>query len=289
MLTDADKAIRARRIGASEVPAVLGLSPWAGPMDVWCRIVHKIERDAAPELTVGQYIEGAVRAWFDCEARPAGTVLAAADGQAHPDLDWLSATPDAVLADASTASWRALVECKTSRGRDDWGEPMTSQVPAYYAAQCQAQLAVFDLPRVYVPMLFTQSYEFALFVIERDDAVIDAILTQLGAWWDRHVVRGEMPALDGGSAAAEFLRRRYPGSNGVMGDATPEQDALVREYVSAKAAESEASERAAVLRQRIIFEIGERDGLRLTDGGSILFRADKRGNRSLRLSGFKDR
>lgn len=288
MLTDEDKAIRARRIGASEVACVLGISPYGGPFDVYARIVHGIGRADAPELTVGRYLERAVLDWFRDNAGEY-RISTAVSGRAHPRYGWLSATPDAALLVPDETEPRALIECKTDRSRDAWGEPDTDQVPMWYAAQCQAQMAVFSMPRVYVPVLFTQAYEFALYVVERDEAVIDAILTHCGAWYERHVVTGEMPALDGGSAAGEYLRRRYPTNNGELAEATPEQAGLAREYVAAKTAEGEASERAAVLRQRLILEIGERDGLRLTDGESILFRADKRGQRSLRLAGFKDR
>lgn len=283
MLTAADKDIREKRIGASEVAAVLGISPYSGPFDVWARITQGIQREERPELAVGNYLEPAIIRWAEDYT---GQRTTPGVSRVHPRLDWLSATPDAIVLTPG-GDLSHLMDAKTDRYRDAWGEPGTDGVPAYLAAQFQVQMAVWDVDRVDVPVLFKLSDEFALFHVKRDEAVIDAILTQCAAWHEKHVVRGEMPSLDGGNAAGEYLKRRYPGGGGAMAQATDEQAALVREYVAAKAVESAAKDASAVLRQRVIFEIKDSDGLVLTDSERISFRADKRGQRSLRLSGFK--
>lgn len=278
-LTQHDRDVRAKRIGASEVAAVLGLSPWAGPFDVWARIVHGVEKDESPEMAVGRYLESAVLGWYRDKT---GHSVSRGGGMVHGEHDWLSATPDAWFIGPGC---HGLVEAKTARDRDQWGADESDEVPVYYAAQCQAQMAVTGEARVDVPVLFTQSYQFGLYVVRRDDAVITLVLRQLGEWWQRHIVGGEMPALDGGSAAAEVLRRLYPAGNGVVAEATPEQVELARRYAEAKSLESDCADRAAVLRQKLIMEIGERDGLAMPDGGRWWFRADKAGRRSLRYSG----
>ena len=286
-LTAEDKAVRATRIGASEVAAVLGISPYADatPFAVWARLTQGIQRPDAPELTAGQYLERAVADWYrdtmDVQLLPVS-------GQAHPEHPWLSATPDREVHDGDfqTDSW--LLECKTDRDRDAWGEPGTDQVPVHIAAQVQIQMACTGLARCDVAVLFKSRDEFACYTVPRDQAVIDAIIAQLGSWYVVHVTGGVMPALDGGNAAAEYLRRRYPTSNGTYKTPLPDQVFLIRDWQTLKAAEKESGDKAEVMRQRIILEIGETDGFTFPDGERISYRADKRGRRSLRMSGQKD-
>lgn len=281
MLTAADKEIRKARIGGSEVPAVLGISPFAGPMDVWCRICHGIEKERAPELTIGNYLEPCAMQWY---RDTTGQTTLPAASMVHAEHDWLSATPDGY----SRGRYVALVEAKTSRNRDDWGADGTDEVPDYYAAQAQTQMAVTGETRVDMPVLFTQAYAFGLYVIERDDEVIAAIIETCGEWYRRHVVGGEMPALDGGNAAAEFLRRRYPGGQ-PLGIATEDEIALMRECSTDKAVEKAAIEKAAISRQRLVFAIGDRDGLVISGGRfRVTYKANKNGVRALRMTGMGD-
>lgn len=286
MLTDHDKAIRERRIGASEVAAVLGISPYADatPFSVWARLTQGYQRPEAPELTAGRYLESAVAEWY--EDQFAVFVVTGDGGTVHPSHDWMSATPDRIVEAAGGRTW--LLECKTDRDRDAWGDPGTDQVPVHVAAQVQAQMACLAMDRCDVAVLFKSRDEFACYTVLRDEVVIGHIIRECGAWFDRHVVKGEMPPLDGGNAAAAYLRTRYPSNNGAMVTPTEAQAALVAEYRAAKTLERAHRDAAAVLRQRLILEIAEHDGFTLQDGGWVSFRADKRGRRSLRMSGQED-
>lgn len=290
-LTAHDLAVREKRIGASEVAAVLGISPYADatPFAVWARIVHGITRADAPELTAGTYLERAVADWYQ-DQHP--EVYQRADlqrGIVHPAHDWLSATPDRVLVeDGPEPCAPFLLECKTDRNRDAWGEPGTDQVPVHIAAQVQIQMACLGMQRCDVAVLWKSLDQFAAFTVLRDDAVIEHIIRECGAWYAKHVTGGSMPDLDGGNAAAAYLRQRYPSNNGAMVTPTEAQAALVAEYRAAKTLERARRDAAGVLRQRLILEIAEHDGFTLQDGGWVSFRADKRGRRSLRMSGQED-
>lgn len=276
------REVRAKRIGASEAAAVLCLSPYAGPFDAWARIVHGIEREAAPELVAGSYLERAVLDWYS-DTRKA-TLTRQPPAQVHPDHDWLSATPDAIAV-LGTGGFTDVVgvEAKTARFRDDWGSPGTAEVPLAYAAQAQIQMAVFGFGEVEMPVLFTQSSEFACYTVPRDQPVIDVLLRDLGAWFERHVVGGVMPDLDGGSAAADFLRKRYPGGAPLV-TATPEQAAIVAEYAADKATEKALKKTLAVKRQRVLLALG--DALGFEDLCS--YKPDKNGKRTLLLQGEKE-
>lgn len=281
MLTDHDREIRARRIGASEVAAVLGISPYADatPFAVWARLTQGYQRPEAPELTAGTYLERAVADWY-ADQHASQVVVTHSTGTRHPDHDWLSATPDREVCDGS-ASW--LLECKTDRDRDAWGTPGTDQIPAHVAAQVQTQLACTGYPHCDVAVLFKARDEFACYTVTRDEVVIAHIIRECGAWYARHVIGGEMPALDGGNAAAAYLKQRYPGG-GPLVKATPEQAAYVAEYADNKADEKEVAKRLAVAKQRLLLALGDALGFE----GLCTYRPNKNGVRSLRLAGEKE-
>lgn len=280
-LTDHDKAIRERRIGASEVAAVLGISPYADatPFAVWARLTQGYQRPDAAELTAGTYLERAVADWY-ADTHASQVVVTHSTGTRHPDHDWLSATPDREVCDGS-ASW--LLECKTDRDRDAWGTPGTDQIPAHVAAQVQTQLACTGYPHCDVAVLFKARDEFACYTVRRDDDVIAHIIRECGAWYARHVVGGEMPALDGGNAAASYLRKRYPGG-APLAVATPEQRAMVTAYSEQKATIKRLTSEADIMRQRIALELGDSNGWE----GLCTFKPNKKGVRSLLLTAEKE-
>lgn len=280
-LTDHDKAIRERRIGASEVAAVLGISPYADatPFAVWARLTQGYQRPDAAELTAGTYLERAVADWY-ADTHASQVVVTHSTGTRHPDHDWLSATPDREVCDGS-ASW--LLECKTDRDRDAWGTPGTDQIPAHVAAQVQTQLACTGYPHCDVAVLFKARDEFACYTVRRDDDVIAHIIRECGAWFDRHVVKGEMPPLDGGNAAAAYLKQKYRGG-GPVATATPEQAALMAAYATDKAAEKALKKRIAVSKQNVLMALGDAIGFE----GLCSYRPDKNGKRSLLLQGEKE-
>lgn len=281
-LTAHDLDVREKRIGASEVAAVLGISPYADatPFAVWARIVHGITRADAPELTAGTYLERAVADWY-LETMAAGIVGMGA-AVPHPGYDWLSATPDRLVSEDDGAT-TFLLECKTDRNRDAWGEPGTDQVPVHIAAQVQIQMACLGMNRCDVAVLFKALDQFAAYTVLRDDAVIDHIVKATGEWYARHIVNGVMPDLDGGNAAAQYLRQRYPGG-APLAVATDAQRQLVTSYASVKADIKAATAAADVLRQRIALELGDCNGWE----GLCTFKPNKKGVRSLLLIAEKE-
>lgn len=280
-LTDHDREIRRTRIGASEVAAVLGISPYADatPFAVWARLTQSYQRPDADELTAGNYLERAVADWYADQND--GASLDPMSGRVHPSIPWLSATPDRWVWHPCFRPW--LLECKTDRNRDAWGEPGTDQVPVHVAAQCMTQLEVTGLDRCDVAVLFKSLDQFACYTVRRDDAVIAHILGELERWHARHIVGGEMPDLDGGHAAADYLRRRYPGG-GAMVQATPAQAELVARYAKARELEKLYGAEATKTRQRIALELGDANGWR----DLVSYKPNKNGVRALKLLGEKE-
>lgn len=194
-------------IGASDVPAILGLSPWRTPLDVWAEKVGLTDGGPSTLATqLGHELEDLIaRLWSD--RHPDADVQHAQQTQRHPDLSWLAASTDREV------GTDGLLECKLVGGRqtDNWRDG----VPLYVQAQCQTQLAVTGRQWVDVCSLHAgNGWEHRIERIDRDDTAILAMLPRLDEFWHAHVVTGVAPDLDGDPwRIRDTLNAIYPGSD----------------------------------------------------------------------------
>ena len=132
-LTAASEALRATRVGASEVAALLPCGhPYTTPGDIYARIVHGIRRPQNAAMGMGTLLEGTV---LREGARLLGIrVRRNSRTWVHASLP-LAATPDGTV-----PGHPALVEVKVvSRWQaEEWADG----VPPYVQAQAQAQMLV---------------------------------------------------------------------------------------------------------------------------------------------------
>ena len=186
--------IEARRqfIGASDVPAVLGLSPWRTPLDVWAEKVGLIVQPAGGgslATRLGHELEDLIaRLW--AEEHPSADIAHHEVTILDPRRPWLAASTDREV------GLDGLLECKlvgaTTTAMWDAG------VPDHVHAQCVAQLAVTGRQWVDVCSLHAgRRWEHRIDRIDRDDVEIAVMVDRLERWWFGHVVTGIRPALDG--------------------------------------------------------------------------------------------
>ena len=195
-------------LGASDAPAVLGISPWATPLDVWASKLN-IGRQFAGNLAtdMGHALEEMIaQTWL--KQAPKHTIMQnPAVTVRHPDHPNIAASVDRVASriDMGGAT-DELVECK-------YVGPTTAHqwrngTPVYVQAQCQVQMAVTGAQRVHVAALIVDyGPQFFTQVIERDDAVIAEIIDRLNAFWRDHVEAGQRPEDDGTWDADKVAKR----------------------------------------------------------------------------------
>ena len=176
-------------IGASEVPALAGASPWTTPVAVWLRKVGLTPDQAQSDsMAMGHTLERAlVRALSEhLDTRLTHNQVTFT----HPE--WpvvpMYATPDAFGPHRFS-----LGEVKVVGHRyDDWrGGP-----PEYVRLQAQAQLACYPKAnRVHIGALVGS--ELRTFQIDRDPQAIAALEEEVAAWWARYVVPEVSPDPEG--------------------------------------------------------------------------------------------
>lgn len=242
-------------LGGSDVAALLGLSPWASPFDVWLSKIHGATTDDNAAMTRGRRLESAIGAWA---AEELSADLLPAAPMADPDRPWLRGTPDGYL---MIDGARYGLEIKTARNLDQWGEPGSADIPPTYRAQVAWYMALTKLDRFYVAVFATFSDDWRIYIVDRDLEVEAALLQLAGDWWDRHVTNGERPPLDGSPGCAKALQAAYPDNGFEPVTANDTAAELVGYWLDAKEAEAKAKAERLALEAEIKDTIGNASGL----------------------------
>lgn len=195
-----------RLITASKVAAILGLSPYDSPLSCWHKMKGNIPLEQETEdHRRGHYAEPAILAWWrDQHPEVQGVTLQ--PQYRRDDLPWAAATPDACAHFADKSG--ELVEAKTARSLDEWGEPGTDEIPAYYFVQTQFQMHVGRKARTYVPV-WGSWFEMAEYVVDYDTDIAAGIIARCAEFW-ASLEANEPPPLDDSVATLQTLKALHP-------------------------------------------------------------------------------
>jgi putative phage-type endonuclease len=260
-----------RRMSASKIAAVLGLSPWESRFSLWHRMAGLAEPEPDDDVKRrGHYLEPACAAWFadqhpDWQIATTGTWV-------HVDDDKLAATPDRLVT-CDTGEAR-LLECKTDGGDDDWGTPLTDQVPIYYRAQVQWQMHVTGLRVCHLAVL-TKFLEFREYVIEYSAADALTMVDAARGFLDTLPggPKARRPDLDGHSATYQVVRELHPQISGEDFDVPPD---LAWDFCAAQHQLKAAKATEQTVRTRLADAMGDAKRARF-DGQTIADRRAKTG------------
>lgn len=170
-------------IGASEVAAVMGLSPWQSPLDVWrskMGVPHDIDEDLA---YFGHALEPVVAGWITHKHRERVGFIGSGFTARSLQYPWLTASPDRI---ASSADGPIPVELKTAGAftKKHWEE---DGIPVQYQVQVQVQCLVLDAPYGWLAVLHGGNTPM-LQRVERDDDFLALAVEATGRFWREHVL-----------------------------------------------------------------------------------------------------
>lgn len=223
-----------RRLGvsASEIAAVMGISPWESPFSLHWRKREGWESEASPEMSAGTRLEPVIAEWWADECDPnENLTIAHSPLLAHPDRPWQLASPDRLVHEACLAcgdGWvpldsagcydchntqlgspaLAVLECKyVAQSWDGWGEPGSDDIPVYYRAQVLWQCDVVDVEDWYLAALGPGG--FREYHGRRDEADL-RVMREYGRRFMADLEAGNPPALDGHQATLATVKRLHP-------------------------------------------------------------------------------
>lgn len=170
----------------------------------------------------------------------------------------------------------AVVEAKTARNREGWGEPGSDAAPVDYLLQTQAQMYLTRLPMTYIPVLFRDDLKMEVYETHIDEELVAMIADGVAEFWG-HVVRREPPPPDFGSrGAAEVIRKLYPGTDGGILKATAQQETWYRCLCDAQEQAAQVGRVAEGLKSMLLWEMQEAAELRFSDGRALRRKLTKR-------------
>ncbi|MBT9495340.1 MAG: YqaJ viral recombinase family protein [Paucibacter sp.] len=220
---------RKRFIGGSDVAAVLGLSPWSTPVELWMEKTGRTEPrpvDIKREriFARGKKLEPVVIDMGIDKLRERGhtvELIARNRRYRHPLHRFISVEIDAeLIIDGEHVN----VDAKTVMGfaRDKWGEEDTEEVPMEYAAQFMTGLACTGRQRCLVLALIGLD-DVLIYWVNHDAEAVDSLVGELVDFWVKHVKADAPPD----PLRFSDVKALYPRDNGRTVEATPEIAELV--------------------------------------------------------------
>lgn len=208
-------AERQTGIGGSDLGAILGLSPYRTPLDVW---MEKTGRAAPTESNLAMRFGSMAEAFVASEytAATGRRVEGYTRMLRHQDAPLIGHVDRLVIADGQkVASHKGvirtdrLLECKTAHpmalAGSDWGESGTDLVPPAYLVQCAAYLALTGCHVADLACLFGNA-ELRVYTISRDLELEASLIDQARDWWARHVLADVPPE----PSTPDECRRLWP-------------------------------------------------------------------------------
>jgi len=178
-------AERQTGIGGSDIAAILGISPWATPLDVYRNKLGLDETEQTASMRRGIRLEPYILDAFEEEI---GTTVFRDHPMArHQDHHWMLGHIDGWF---ETDGDPQGVEAKSVGAwahRDEWGEPGTDEIPQHYLTQCHWYLTVTGWKRWHLTAWFGTD-EVRNYVIDRDEDLSQGLIEAGDRFWFDHVL-----------------------------------------------------------------------------------------------------
>lgn len=291
-MTPAQLTQRRHYLGASEVAAVLGKSPYATPADVLSFKLGAAGSEETPAMRVGTALEPIILSEWSA-AR--GIELDVSQPLIyHPQAPWLACHPDGLALPVA-------VEAKTysERTAHEWDPELADGVPIHYLLQCQTVMACTGasvcylvaaevpedlrewLGRLTVEQIRAVASEVPpwanlhTYEIRHHPGIEAAILTACGQWWQRHVVDREPLPPDGSAAYSRLLAGLNPPKGKTYLPCEGETAVAVEAWRMARAARKSAEEAEAIAAAQLKTLIGSASGIQAPEGRITWSRSER--------------
>lgn len=271
-------------LGASETPIILGYNPYKSvtPKTIQAQKLYEMKpnkQDAS--MSLGNIMESPLIEWCVAELRlnrdkKTGCRIIKNQFKKHAQNKIMGATVDALIKyPVRDKKKDEVIEAKTANlvyvhaNDDAWGEPNTNQIPKNYNLQCQQQMYVRNLDRVYVPTLIGGK-GFNLYIVERNNELIEKMVEIASAWWNKHIVHkepideGENEFENAGATLAAYTRIKPVHERMVEVNYSD-----VMDWEKAKFYKSLAEKYEKMCKARLMAQMGNGSGAELPDGRTL--------------------
>lgn len=280
MLTEEQQAIRRTGIGGSEIAAILGLSPFMTPLDVYLGKVEGWLKPMTPDMERGTYLEPGLLAWYG--AREGVQVIPGTETLKH---GLAIATPDGLAHVKGVPGALRVLEVKSPRRSFGWeAGPIEGYVlqTQWTHGVVSATASIFEADTT-CHIVALLDGDLRIFPVEQDLELQAELFEFAESWWKKHVVAKTPPPLGGDAGARAWLTRRFPTNRNPVRAATNWEDLRMLALCDAEAELSRWDEEVETIRNELRQSIGEASGIE-GPAGRCTWVADKNGKRSFRTN-----
>lgn len=237
-------------VGASEVPCLLGVSPFGNEHSVWTAKMGLAVDAPTVAMDAGNWLEPALARWY---AHETGHQVAGFGSVVHPKHSFMGCTPDlAIFGERRIAQIKLVGTFMAHHWEED--------VPDYVQIQVQAEMEVCDADVCDVVALIGGT-EFRILPIERDRELGAYLVDICRDFWTKYVVTREMPPVDGSNHAAAALKARYARDTTGIVLPTEETDRLAKAWLAADERLGEVESERKTLTNQIKALLGDAQGV----------------------------
>lgn len=265
--------MRNEGVGASEVGALLGLSPYETPFGLYLKKTGQIEPEPENEaMKMGHYLEPVVaQLWEEATGEKVIKASAADIIYVHPEYDFMRATPDRIV-----KGKKKLLEIKTTVTNVD-----PDDIYPHWIAQVMYQMYVTGIHEADLAWLVQGRY-FGYAHIPYDEEFANFIAERVKEFWLDNVKGGKEPDL---TTVSDYVYKGSTPDTSIEADSEAVFDIGELRETNESIASLEAKQEA--LKDKLKLYMGENEAL--TFGGQVLatWKTNKRG-RTFLLKKQKD-
>lgn len=265
-MTERQLASRARYVGASEVPAICGVSPFKSSWDIWAEKVGLAQPQPPNEaMRLGSILEPALLDWAHREIAPLKRNVQRVvrlSGRCR-----LRATLDAVFrVNDHIEPLEVKVGTAYSPRSREWGEPGTDEVPLDVKLQVQAQLMACQADAGHVLALLPGP-RLAHYSVRADRTLQEEIKDRVIDFW--YYVKRRIPPRDSVPSPAVFQAIKRSANLAVV--PADQLEEIINAYQNARAERLKAEKAEQEAKNRLFELAGAASGLMADKGnGSTL-------------------
>lgn len=268
---------RKNGIGGSDSPAVLGLSKWRSPLEIYFdKIDPKLDLD--PKILTEDQLWGLLheptirQQYANRTGHEVTTIAGICQSEENP---WMLATVDGVC-----QSEGILIEIKTANSRDGWGEPGTDEIPDAYKIQVHHNMSVTGLEVAHVPVLIGKS-DFRIYIVHADKGLQRIITDKESRFWES--VQRRIPPKPKTNNDMNLIYKNIR-KNAIA--ATPEIYELYQEISDLKLSIQDLEEKKKEAQLKVKSFMGENDSVIWGDDAIFTWKETK-GRASLNIRALK--
>lgn len=270
---------RKQGIGGSEVAAICGLSRFSSsPLSVYLdKLGQLAPLEDSPEMKAGRMLEDTIAKWFTEETGI--RVMQQHSIFQSRDNPFMLANIDRWVIGKNEG-----LEIKNTKEfcRKDWFDGQEEIIPVSAQLQANHYMAILGAERWYVAVLIG-GWDFQWRVIERDEKLINSLVTIEYNFWHEHVLKKRAP--DVTSQDTNLLNDMYPLSNGLKFDLSESYYELIKEFIESKETLKRAERRHEEAKNKVKSLMGDYE-LAFWQGEKLFsWKTDKKGSRRFNILG----